>query len=485
MSLLAAKKDKEKEKEKEKDKKEKEKSSKDEDDEVKALLKAGTWKEVKDAQGRTYYVNPATKKSTWDLKKELKKEREAAAAAATSSTAPSPAAVAAVPQAAQSTNAVPVTSSASLAATPSPAVPSSTGSDALLPSGSAAGYGSNAPTNYSSGAVQYGINLAPSASAASPSIAAAGNTYGSLYSGPSGTSSSASAVPTAVTDPMQRLLDDNAQLRQLLASGSQGSVALDFQAKYDAVLRTNQALTVQTERMKQEYDAMARALTDANKKIHELQLTATSTSGGLKESTKDQEIQLTLSHLREQNRALVTQISELTTLLARGLNENAITAAMRTSSMRQTEEAGAALFSRFLDSSARQVLCPTCVLAVSQMRDRLLTSGESNVGARLNQSSMRGLGMGMGREDAAAPMYTQVPDITTPPSSYHYSDPKATAGGSYRPPEGVSGTGFGTPYQYGVAPSVRVYNPSTQSETPAVMYNGFVIKNPNPSGRPV
>ena len=55
----------------------------DSDDEVAAALASGEWKEVTDKKtGKPYFHHPATKKTAWNLKKELKKQRADTAPAA-------------------------------------------------------------------------------------------------------------------------------------------------------------------------------------------------------------------------------------------------------------------------------------------------------------------------------------------------------------------------------------------------------------------
>jgi hypothetical protein len=128
---------------------------------------------------------------------------------------------------------------------------------------------------------------------------------------------------------------------------------------------------------------MQRALTDSNLRVHQLQLQVTEQqqpSG----RTKDQELQLTMSHLREQNRTLVTEVGELSLLLARGLNEAAFRIAGVQSVQQQQQEqtlSQAAIIARFLESSGRQVLCTSCMASVSKARDALLHPAESLVGS--------------------------------------------------------------------------------------------------------
>ena len=283
--------------------------------------------------------------------------------------------------------------------------------------------------------------------------------------------SAASALRPSGTyeDPVQRLMRENSVLQQLLASGSRGQIAVDFQAKYDALVRTNTALTLEINRMKVEYDAMARALTDANKRIHELQLTLSVHGISASEKTKDEEMRCTMAHLREQNRILITHVSELSTLLARGLAERSSQPSFDAARNPQGEAESAAIITRFLDSSARSVLCPNCALALTRHRDRALLPTESNVGnAPPHRTRM---------DDATAPfpLYEPVADLVAPPPTHYYTAAAPQPLNANAPAISPLAGGFGAPYA--VAPPDNVQR-GHRTESPAVMYGGFVIRNP-------
>jgi hypothetical protein len=205
---------------------------------------------------------------------------------------------------------------------------------------------------------------------------------------------------------------------------------------------------------------MARALTDANRTVHELQTTRQRDTTEV-DRTKDQELQMTMSHLRETNRVLISQTAELSTLLARGLTENAAQNAGRLPAVGEEMLSGAAVATRFLDSAARHALCPNCLLGVTRYRDKNLASTESNVG-RVPRP-----GAALAESQAAAPRYQVVSDITSPPASHSYA--------AEQPPGGAApAAGFMSPYQQ--TPAQRAHDrPAT--EPPAVLYGGFVVRN--------
>jgi hypothetical protein len=329
------------------------------DEDVKVALSTGGWKATKqESTGKTYYVHKTSKVTTWDLKKTLAKEKaeRLASAAASPKQDAEPLAAAAQEK--------PAAAAAAVAAT-------------AAESSAASSKGTSEPA---------ATDAAKAADANSSSAGAASVSADAPQ--PTPAAQQQELVQTALkdyakyTDPLQRLVNDNTMLQHLLASGNRGEVALDFQAKYDAVQRTNQALTVQMGRMKTEYDAMQRALTDANVRIHQLQLQVQEQQQPTGR-TKDQELQLTMHHLREQNRVLVQQVSELSIFLSRGLNEAAFRIA-GVQLQQQQQEANLSqgqIISRFLESAGRQVLCSTCVTSVNKARDSFLQASETTVGS--------------------------------------------------------------------------------------------------------
>jgi hypothetical protein len=305
-------------------------------------------------------------------------------------------------------------------------------------------------------------------------------------------------------DPVERILNHNSELQKIIAGGSRGTIALDFQQRYEALERTNSALTVQLQRLNAEHHSMAHALTEANKKIHEQQVQLARCQPA-SERTKDEELQLTLSHFREQNRVLVQQVSELSTLLARGLTEHAARIADLGAGAyggdgvgvaAQSNESGARLITRFLDSTARHTLCPNCILNVTRYRDKLVGPLESNVGRLPNPNSIGGFGGG------DAPSYKPVADLTQPPPTQYYNDQYSSVGrsASHQPSRSGSvpagGATFGnTGFTYGIPPAANAagYAASTggvggaqrggeQQPSPAVMYGGFVVRNARAPG---
>lgn len=450
-------------------------ASKSDDELVAEALKRGEWKEQKDEKsGRNYYYNPKTKATTWDLKKELRKlvgpaptaaGPTADAASATQPAAPTQqpaAAAAAQPPAVEPTRAATPTAAALTAAAVAPAV-AAAAQPAVSTSGSFAASG-RPPTPTSAAAA----SVPPSGSALPAAVSGTG---GMLPSG------------ILYQDPVQRLLDHNEQLLKLSASQQSGSgpglsVAMDFQAKYDAMVRTNQALSAQLERMKTEHDAMARALVESNKKIHELQLLLSAPQTVL-EKSRDDDLYATMAHLRESNRILVTQVSELSMLLARGFNEAMARLAEATPGRNSgvgmddvaaggSSATGASLITRFLDTAARHTLCPNCVLSVTRFRDKLLTPVDSNVGRIPRPGPVLAAGI-----QPNGPIYEAVPDYTTPPASHYFNaaqmQPSHLAPGAAQPTSrglssGRSDNGAGAQ--------------TAAASSPAVIYGGFVVRNP-------
>lgn len=440
MSLLAArerfekadkdKKDKADKKDKKDKDEKKEKKDKDDDPAVKEALKSGQWREVKDEKtGKTYYYCPSTKQTTWDLKKKLKELRDAQ----TAQTPPAQSVPAQPPKAAepkQSEVAAPTQATAEAAPAAAPQAASTPQSSVALEA---------TPQSHD--------HAQPSATPPSNHVPSSAR-YASLEQ-------------PSYQDPVQRILQHNTQLQQMIASGTKGQVALDFQARYEALERTNNALSTQLQRLHAEHESMSRALTEANKKIHEQQVQLAHAAPP-SERTKDEELQLTLSHLREQNRVLVSQISELTTLLARGVTETAAQqaeerAGRHAPGVGSDAAGGTAVVSRFLDSAARHTLCPNCVLSVTRYRDKLLGPAETNVGRMPHAGSPQGNG----------PVYKPVADFTEPPPTNSYgSHPRAAHD---TPPVWATG--------YGVAPSSDHSGQPPKAESPAVMYGGFVVRN--------
>lgn len=383
------------------------------EDEVKALLKAGTWKEMKqESTGKTYFYNKSTKATCWDLKKEIAKQKAAAG--------PAPVAL------------------------PSFGIPSTSETD---------GGGGSKDDSESAGAASPAKKPGLKKSKAASSKSSVKSTDSSQADQKveeeaarvavqdareneireNAAKETAAAVAAAVaevkaaadlerkhlenkelqikeqetnlehqrnqklrdllkyTDPLDRLVQENSMLQQMVVSGSSGHVALDFQAKYEAVVRTNNALTVQMGRMKQEYDAMQRALTDANFKIHQqqAQLQERAQPSG---RSRDEELQLTMSFLREQNRDLQQQVGEFSLLLARGLNEIAFRGAQSgggggrngdgdeaSGGDSNREDFLSIALSRVLDSSARQLLCTSCSQSLMRLRDQSVPPAQSAI----------------------------------------------------------------------------------------------------------
>jgi hypothetical protein len=267
--------------------------------------------------------------------------------------------------------------------------------------------------------------------------------------------------------------------------------------------------------MKQEYDAMQRALTDANFKIHQqqAQLQERAQPSG---RSRDDELQLTMSFLREQNRELQQQTGELSLLLARGLNEVAFRGAQMGGSSDGAERGDgtdredflSTALSRVLDSSARQVLCSSCTQALTKLRDQSVPLNQSAIHADrsgLGSSSYRGAGVDSGRIGHSAPSYVgtgDFPSTTTSgagiggggnASSYspvlgsrgggstqtplQFKSTGAASGGSgfvgQQQQRGSNNTGGGGGGNYVAA---QTPNASSAGASP-VMYGGFLVRN--------
>ena len=461
------------------------------DDEIKAALKTGGWKEMKqESTGKTYYYHKATKATTWDLKKELAKQKQAAQASASPAKAePEPAEAAASPPAAAK-------KAADVASTKSSASSKSAAPSAKATAAAAAAEAAEEAKSEAAAAAAAEATAASESATKTPEPAAAAPAPAPVQ-----------VVNVSLkdyikyTDPLQRLVNDNNMLQHLLATGSKGEVALDFQAKYDAMQRTNQALTVQMSRMKTEYDAMQRALNDANIRVHQLQLQVAEQQHPTAK-TKDQELQLTMAHLREQNTVLVQEVGELSMLLARGLNEAAFRIAGVSTGQPpdQAPPTQSAIISRFLESAGRQVLCTSCLSSVSKARDALLHPSESNVGAappaiadKSNiaqysplqetfhgsvQQQQGGVGASIAR--TPAPVTVQSASQYTPSQQQQPQyQPQLQQQQQYSTPQPSFGFVQQQQQQYSAgasSPAVSTPKPGQIGAAP-VMYGGFVVRN--------
>lgn len=508
------------------------------EEEAKNLVKSGVWKQMKDDKtGKDYFYNRTTKKTAWDLRKELMKEKEAAAG-------PAPVALPSfnAPTSASETDGGGSKNDTDTAAAASPTAkkPSTKKSKAASTASKASAKSTDSQDEAKQEeeanrvAAQESRENEIRENAAKETAAAVAAAVAEIKAASDLERKSLENKEMKIkeqemnlehhrnqklrdllkyTDPLDRLVQENSMLQQMVVSGSSGHVALDFQAKYEAVMRTNNALTVQMARMKQEYDAMQRALTDANFKIHQqqAQLQERAQPSG---RSRDDELQMTMSFLREQNRELQQQTGELALLLARGLNEVAFRGAQNADADRgdgtDREDFLSTALSRVLDSPARQVLCSSCTQALTKFRDQSIPLNQSAIHADrsgMGSSSYRGGAVDSGRIGHSAPSYVGTGDF---PAT---STTSAGIGGglnssSYSPGlssrGGLGGGGAPTPTQFkstGAASNnsgfigqqqrggannsasggvnyvaAQTPNASSSGASP-VMYGGFLVRN--------
>lgn len=504
------------------------------EEEVKALLKAGTWKEMKqESTGKTYFYNKSTKATCWDLRKEIAKQK----AAGGGSAAPAAAANPFVIPTASASEGDTGTDKGEKDEKPEKEASSpkkATGKKASGKSSKASAKSSDSGDADKKEAEEEERRIAQENRENEIRENSAKETAAAVAAAVAEVKHAAALERQQLenkelqikeqemnlehqrnvklrdllkyTDPLDRLVQENSLLQQMVVSGSSGYVALDFQAKYEATMRTNNALTVQMARMKQEYDAMQRALTDANFKIHQQQVLLQERQAPTSRS-RDEELQLTMSHLREQNRELVTQVCELSMLLSRGLNEVAYNFPGRNAPKPEAGDSAdddflATSLSRVLDSPARQVLCSSCMAALTRLRDQAIPAsqssiqpfrgiGDTNHSSTPNFSALHGNNsahyVGVGDHSH----HTTVPGLnssgnaggmsSSPRAGANMSGASSAAGGGLfgsaaGKPSGYSSVGQRSHTAVGAQVSAAA-GPQGGGASP-IMYGGFMVRNP-------
>ncbi|EKF38744.1 hypothetical protein MOQ_001049 [Trypanosoma cruzi marinkellei] len=212
-------------------------------------------------------------------------------------------------------------------------------------------------------------------------------------------------------DPLERLMDETNLLEKLmLSSGTSQAMALDFQRSYEALARTNKALTTQMVKMKQEYGAMEMALKEANMKLYEKDLALRELQCRTRAVDKKDEAERTLTFLREQNQELVRQVGELTVALSRGFNELAYQRALTSGagevnpekmaanpqSLNQKDSLGTTLDRVLSNAVTKNIICSVCMGELEKLRLSLLSAEEKTVvsSSRVTCPSTAGAGVG-------------------------------------------------------------------------------------------
>ncbi|RNF26112.1 uncharacterized protein Tco025E_01641 [Trypanosoma conorhini] len=346
------------------------------DAEVQRLLQSGAWKALRqEGTGRTYYYHAETRKTCWDLKKELLRQRRATAA-----------------------------ETATAAATAQVRGPTASDKNEQGRQTGMSGAG-RAEAEPGAGVAVETRHMTLTAPATPHTGDAAANSDSKGSSGPKGDDEYPTPLPPGekggepmrvekYRDPLQRLMDEtNALERLMVSSGTSQAMALEFQRSYEALARTNKALTTQMVKMKQEYGAMEMALREANIKVYEKDLALRALQSRTRAVDKEDEEARTLLFLREQNRELVRQVGELTVVLSRGFNELAYQQALTSDpgalnpeqlastslQLHQKESLGTTLDRVLTNSVTQSLLCSACTEEFEKLRVSLLPDEEKAV----------------------------------------------------------------------------------------------------------
>ncbi|KAF8278854.1 hypothetical protein TcBrA4_0106620 [Trypanosoma cruzi] len=360
------------------------------DEEVQQLLQSGVWKTMKQEEtGRTYYYNTKTKQTCWDLKKELMKQRRAQEERIVEDTAAEERTTAKVEE-----------------REAEPSVSSRGAAEAYVDSAASV-------TNQ-----HMDLTVVP----ATPLTDDAGNNNNNELRNDKGDNSHQTVFSFSekgrelmqietYKDPLERLMDETNLLEKLmLSSGTSQAMALDFQRSYEALARTNKALTTQMMKMKQEYGAMEMALKEANMKLYEKDLALRELQCRTRAVDKKDEAERTLIFLREQNQELVRQVGELTVALSRGFNELAYQRALTSGagevnpekmaanppSLGQKDSLGTTLDRVLTNAVTKSIICSVCMGELEKLRLSLLSDEEKTVvpTSRVTCSSTAAVGVG-------------------------------------------------------------------------------------------
>jgi len=410
------------------------------DELVTNALKSGEWKEYKDEKtGKLYYYNKAQNKTTWDLKKTL-----------------TPTAVTAValekrddPGTAQEGG----TQAQGLASKP------------IITGG--------AKTIHTIGESKAANPLDPPV-VASPAPTMPSKPPGDLnplvVQQPPPTQTAVVPPPSDSFDG-KALLMENKRLQQMIASGNQGLVSLDLQAKADTLQRTNNALQLELDRSKKERDKLEQAFVLANQRVHEqaAELAKYEKMADHHIESESHGIMLTLAHLRESNKVLVKQVVELSTLLARGLaDQQAVQQSKIIADLAAAAPASvgkecqpALVISRFLESSVKPLLSTTTRESLERLRDSLEHSTDTTMGA--SPVPVRNI-------------HHVYPGTTASLASYEsVVVPQQRMTGGVPPPIFSAAVSAAPHFAYGEAAPPPIQ--STSRPSPPVLYEGFLVRN--------
>ncbi|KEG12515.1 hypothetical protein DQ04_01651060 [Trypanosoma grayi] len=359
-------------------------TAEDVEEEVQQLLKNGVWKQMKEeGTGKTYYYHTTTKETCWDLKKAIRKQRRAASNGGNNNNNMDDGAT-------------------------TTAEPADDGSAkrANMPHKSEEEAAAAKKKDSEAAEVDADGKAAPAADAPAKKDAHAKKAAHTSAEHPRKSKNKDKndhalvpcsekgqelAQTEAYRDPLERLMNETQRLEQLMvSSGTSQAMALEFQRSYEALARTNKALTTQMVKMQQEYNAMDAALKEANIKVYEKDLALRELQSSTRVVNKEEEAERTLVFLREQNQELLRQVGELTVALSRGFNELAYQQAMTsdagatspdalvTNPVRfgQQESLGATLDRVLTNPLTQQSICHTCIGELEKLRLSLLPQEE-------------------------------------------------------------------------------------------------------------
>ncbi|ESL06660.1 hypothetical protein TRSC58_05663 [Trypanosoma rangeli SC58] len=355
------------------------------DAEVQQLLQSGVWKALtQEGTGRTYYYHAETRKTCWDLKKELRKRRwaqakEKAAAATTAQAKESMATEKGAHEQTEASDAGHAEAERGAAAAPTgPGVAAENHHVTLTKTTPLTSHAEDASTGSK-------INKRRN------DLTSGGDNNDNPTLLPFGEEGRGLMQIETYKDPLQRLMDETNSLERLMvSSGTSQAMALEFQRSYEALTRTNKALTTQMVKMKQEYGAMEMALREANIKLYEKDLALRELQGRTRAVNKEDEAERTLIFLREQNQELIRQVGELTVVLSRGFNELAYRQALTSGpgalnpeqlvssplQLNQNGSLGTTLDRVLTNPMTHKLLCFACTEELEKLRLSLLSDEE-------------------------------------------------------------------------------------------------------------